>query len=74
MPDSGEHTFDSHGGLVVTNLASDIALTAQDVLVFVARVQRAQFDVDAATGIDIISALGGMGRGSSFRLACANGA
>ncbi|MGB7385164.1 MAG: DUF222 domain-containing protein [Rhodococcus sp. (in: high G+C Gram-positive bacteria)] len=42
---------------MVTNLASDIALTAQDVLVFVARVQRAQFDVDAATGIDIISAL-----------------
>ncbi len=42
---------------MTTEPASGITLTAQDVLEFVERVQHAQFEVDAAVGIDVISAL-----------------
>lgn len=43
------------GGLVDT--IGDKVLTLQDVQNFVARMQRGEFAVDAATGIDVISAL-----------------
>ena len=42
---------------MTTEPASEISLAAQDVLEFVERVQNAEFDVDAADGIDVITAL-----------------